>query len=273
MTSPFKKLMPALLLALALLLFAPLFRWLAVEWWSNDYYSHGPLIPLVSGFFGWRILARQPQQRTDWGLGLAGLGIVLYLAALFQRAYYLAALAMLLALAGGVAASWGWAGLKRMRFPLAFLIFMIPFPFVEASSLPLSLFTGQISTKLMRLAGLNVTVQGAAVTLPGANLVVGAQCSGVRSIITLLALAAIFAYIVQGASWRKGMLFLAAIPIAILGNIIRVSSLLLVANRWGADAGFHYYHDYSGFVFFAIAFALLILFARMLGCSQIRNDL
>jgi exosortase len=180
---------------------------------------------------------------------------------------------MMVTVAGAVAAYWGWAGLKKVLFPLAWLIFMIPFPFVEASSLPLSLFTGQIATRLMQLAGLDVRVQGAAVSLPGAQLVVGAQCSGVRSIITLLALAAIFTYIVQGSWWRKALLFLAIIPIAIIGNIFRVSSLLLVANQWGAQAGFTYYHDYSGFVFFALAFSLMLLMARFLRCHTIRNDL
>jgi len=78
---------------------------------------------------------------------------------------------------------------------------------------------------------------------------------------------------VEGSWLRKLLLFLSVIPIAILGNILRVSSLLGVANRWGAEAGFTFYHNYSGFVFFGAALALFILFARMLGCSRIRNDL
>ncbi|HID34111.1 MAG TPA: exosortase/archaeosortase family protein, partial [Anaerolineae bacterium] len=168
---------------------------------------------------------------------------------------------------------WGWSGLKKLAFPLAFLIFMIPFPFIEASSLPLSLFTGQLATRLMQMMGMEVTVQGAAVSLPNANLVVGAQCSGVRSIISLAALAAVYAYMVEGSWPRKTLLFLAVIPIAVLGNIFRVSSLLWVANRWGADAGFTYYHEYSGFAIFAFAFILLILTARLFRCHRIRNDL
>lgn len=254
-------------------LFWPLARWLVHEWWSNDYYSHGFLVPLVSGFFAWRVLRDQPRAGEDRGLGLVALGTAGYLVGMAERAWHLAALAAILMLAGVVWTFWGWPGLKRMAFPLAFLIFMIPFPFVEASSLPLSLFTGQVATRVMQAFGLDVTVQGAAVSLPNVNLVVGAQCSGVRSIITLFALAAVFAYIVEGVWWRKLMLFLAVIPIAVLGNIFRVSSLLAVANRWGADAGFTYYHDYSGFVFFAFSFALLMLLAHWLGCNTIRNDL
>ncbi len=262
-----------LMALLAAMLLAPVGRWLAGEWWSNDYYSHGLLVPLVSGFFAWRILPRLTRRPDNRGLLLIALGVLIYLIALYQRAFHIAALGMIALLAGAVWTYWGWPGLKKMAFPLAFLVFMIPFPFVEASSLPLSLLTGRIATRIMQAAGLNVTVQGAAVSLPNAHLVVGAQCSGVRSIITLFALAAVFAYVVQGSLLRKALLFLAVIPIAVLGNIMRVSSLLWVANRWGADAGFTYYHDYSGFVFFGVSFALLIFLAQILGCSKIRSDL
>ncbi len=262
-----------LIFLLAAMLLAPVGRWLAGEWWSNDYYSHGVLVPLVSGFFAWRIIPRLTRRPDNSGLWLVALATLAYVGAFYQRAFHVAALAMILMLAGAVWTYWGWSGLKKMAFSLAFLIFMIPFPFVEASSLPLSLLTGQIATRIMQFAGLDVTVQGAAVTLPNANLVVGAQCSGVRSIITLFALAAVFAYIVQGNLLRKALLFLSVIPIAVLGNIFRVSSLLWVADQWGVEAGFTYYHDYSGFVFFAISFALLILLAQLLGCSKIRNDL
>jgi exosortase/archaeosortase family protein len=112
-----------------------------------------------------------------------------------------------------------------------------------------------------------------AVTLPNANLVVGAQCSGLRSIVALLTLVAVFAYVVEGSWPRKALLALMAAPIAILGNVLRVSSLLWVADRWGVEAGFTYYHDYSGIVFFLFAFVCLILFARLLGCREIRHDL
>ena len=200
-------LLNGLMLLLAAILLAPVGRWLAGEWWSNDYYSHGVLVPLVSGFFAWRILPRLERRPDNRGLMLVGLGTLLYLGALYQRAFHIAALGMILLLAGMVWTFWGWSGLRKMAFHLAFLIFMIPFPFVEASSLPLSLLTGQIATRLMQLAGLDVTVQGAAVTLPNARLVVGAQCSGVRSIITLFALSAVFAYIVQGTWFRKLLLF------------------------------------------------------------------
>jgi len=263
----------ALIALLGVLVLAPTLRWLFNEWWSNDYYSHGILVPLISVFFAWRLLPKVERKPSNLGLFLLVAALVIYLAALFQRAYFIAALGMIALFAGMIWYLWGGRALKRMAFPLAFLIFMVPLPFVEASSLPLSLITGQISTKVVVFMGMDVTVQGASVTLPNANLVVGAQCSGLRSIVALFTLVAVFAYVVEGPWYSKLLIVLSAIPIAILGNIFRVSSLLWVADRWGVEVGFTYYHDYSGIFFFLFAFLCLILLARLLGCRNIRADI
>jgi len=263
----------ALIVVLGVLLLLPTLRWLANEWWSNDYYSHGVLVPIISVFFAWRLLPKVERKPSNLGLFLLVAALVIYLAALFQRAYFIAALGMIALFAGLIWYLWGGEALKRMAFPLVFLIFMVPLPFVEASSLPLSLLTGQISTKTVQLLGMDVTVQGASVTLPNANLVVGAQCSGLRSIVALFTLVAVFAYVVEGPWYSKLLIVLSAIPIAILGNVFRVSTLLWVADRWGVDAGFTYYHDYSGIFFFLFAFLCLILLAWILRCRNIRTDI
>ena len=263
----------ALIVVLGVLVLLPTWRWLANEWWSNDYYSHGVLVPIISVFFAWRLLPKVERKPSNLGLFLLVAALVVYLAALFQRAYFIAALGMIAIFAGLIWYLWGGKALKRMAFPLAFLVFMVPLPFVEASSLPLSLITGQISTKTVQLLGMEATVRGASVTLPNANLVVGAQCSGLRSIVALFTLVAVFAYVVEGPWYSKLLLVLSAVPIAILGNIFRVGSLLWVADRWGVEAGFTYYHDYSGIFFFLFAFLCLILLAWLLKCRNIRADI
>ncbi len=262
-----------LMLLMGVALLGPLARWLTNEWLTNDYYSHGFLIPVVSGYLAWRKRSRLHPQTDYRGMVLAALAAGGYLYAFYARAFHWAAVAAIFLLAGIVWAQWGWSGLKELAFPLAFLAFMVPLPWVEASSVPLSLLTGRLATGIMQGMGMDVSVQGAAVSLPRVNLVVGAQCSGVRSLISLFALAAIWSYVVEGPWLRRLLLWVAVIPLAILGNIFRVSSLLWVANRWGAAAGFTYYHTYSGFVFFALALSLLLFLARGLGCHRIRKDL
>jgi len=298
-----------LLLALAF----PTLRWLSNQWLSNDYYSHGWLVLPVSAFLAWRQWPRlehekdentselerdenikrpfvlsplsrsnlsplsrsnlSPLWRSNVGLIPLSLGLAGYLIALLNKAHFLAAIALIVLLAGLVWFFLGTPALRRLAFPIGFLIFMVPLPFVERASLPLQLLTGSCSTALARVVGVEATVRGAQVTLPNVDLVVGAQCSGLRSIVALFTLVAIFVYVLQGPWWGRLLLVLSAIPVAILGNVVRVASLLWVADTWGAGAGMTYYHDYSGIVFFLFAFALLLLLSRVFQCREIRADI
>jgi len=263
---------------LLLVLFYPTLKWLLGEWLGNDYYSHGPLVPLISAFLAWRLWVRWPPEQRQIkpaaiGLLPIGIGLAAYLYALFQRAYFVASLAMIVIIAGLVWYLLGTAALRRFAFPIGFLLFMVPLPFVEPLSVPLAQLTGAVSAAIVRLFGVPIAVNGARITLPHAALVVGAQCSGLRSIVTLLTLVALVIFLVEGVWWKKLLLALSSIVIAGFGNVMRVASLLIVANVWGTDAAFKYYHDYSGLVFFLSALALLLLFSWVLGCREIRSDI
>ncbi len=268
----------ALIGLLLLALFYPVLRWLVGEWLGNDYYSHGPLVPLISAFFAWRLWSRWPADRRRVATATAGaipvvLGLAVYIYALMQRAYFVATLAAIVILAGVIWYLLGGAALRRLAFPVAFLFFMAPLPFVEPLSVPLAQITGSLSAACVRLFGVPITVNGAQVSLPNAQLVVGAQCSGLRSIVTLLTLVGLVVFIVDGSWFGKLFLAFSSIPIAALGNVLRVASLLGVANTCGAETAFKYYHDYSGIVFFASAVVLLMLFSRWCGCREIRDDI
>lgn len=262
---------------LALLTF-PAWRWLWGEWMSNDYYSHGILIPPVAAYLAWQRTRRddgfrwQPGRGTAWGLLLLAAGLAVYLWAVTDRAYYLAAFAVIPMLAGLIGLFGGGNALRRLVFPLAFLALMVPLPFIDRYTLPLALFTGVCSGAIVRFLGLDVTITGNAVTLPNADLVIGAQCSGVNSLIALLALLALVAYLVDGPIWARVTLVLLAVPFALLGNILRVASLLFVAREWGAQAAFTFYHDYSGIAFFAAMLLLIYPLVNLLRCGQLRSN-
>ena len=252
-------------------------RWLWGEWMANDYYSHGVLIVPVAVYLAWRRLAHTP---VTWGAtrfpygGLAVLfaALAAYLYFDRERAFYLAALATVGLLTGFVWTMAGRATVRRLAFPLAYLTLMVPLPFVERVTYPLALFTGVCSAALVKFLGLNVTVVGSAVTLPNANLVIGAQCSGINSMIALIALNALVAYAVKGPVWGRIGLVALAVPLAMLGNILRVANLLFVAREWGAEAAFRFYHDYSGLVFFGVVLLLLAPLARLLRCNGLREE-
>ncbi|GAB4567755.1 MAG: exosortase [Anaerolineae bacterium] len=258
---------------LALVIWLPTLRWLLNEWWTNDYYSHGLLVPPISAFLAWRLWPGIRREPSNVGALLLGASLAGYVAALASNAYYLAGFALIGMLAGAVWFMWGGQALRRLAFPIGFLIFMVPLPFIESQTLPLALFTGKTSGQLIRALGVDVAVNGSQVSLPNADLVVGAQCSGVRSIIALFTLVSLAIFLLEGPGWGKALMAVAAVPIAILGNVFRVASLLLVANWWGAEAGFTYYHDYSGIVFFLTAFAALLGLSWVVRCREIRSDL
>jgi exosortase len=250
----------------------PVWRWLWGEWWSNDYYSHGLLIVPVSAYLAWRRWPTKKLSGDNRGLVLMACGVVLCLFFVADKALYLAALAMPATLAGLV---WTFGGLRLLQslaFPLGFLTSMVPLPFVERATLPLALWIGTCSSSLLHWLGLDVAMTGVAVRLPNTELVIGAQCSGVNSIISLLTLSVLVAYALHGPLWGRLTLIGAAIPLALLSNVLRVANLLFVARYLGARAAFRFYHDYSGPIFFGIALLFFIPLTRLLQCKAIRFE-
>lgn len=267
--------------AATLLFFAltwPVWRWLWGEWLGNEYYSHGILILPVALYLAiQRIrLDKQLRQATpqghSWGIVLLGVALGAFLWFFNQKAYYLAAFAMIGLIGGLVWALGGTMLFRKLLFPIAYLLLMVPLPFIDRITLPLALFTGVCAGGLVRLLGLDVTIIGNAVRLPNADLVIGAQCSGVNSLIALTALMTLAAYVLNGPLWGRLLLVLFSVPLAILGNILRVASLLFVARSMGAQAAFVFYHDYSGLLFFLLVFLLMFPLTRLLHARTLRLD-
>lgn len=270
--------LPAIAALIGLLLTWPVWQWLWGEWMGNSYYSHGVLIPLVALFLAIQRLRNDTtlagvwQRNSNGGLLVTALSLGLFLYCYNNRAYYLAAFAVVALIMGLVWTFAGFAVLRRLIFPIAYLVLMIPLPFVESATLPLALFTGVCAGGLVRFLGLGVTIVGNAVTLPNANLVIGAQCSGINSLIALTALLLLAAYLLDGPLWGRFVLVLMAIPLAMLGNILRVASLLVVARAYGANAAFTFYHDYSGIAFFVGVLLLMFPLTRLLQARSFRLE-
>lgn len=260
----------------------PIWRWLWGEWMGNDYYSHGLLILPVALFLAIQRVRLDKQTRPDslidkrvgnsMSILLLGVALVSFVWLLNQKAYYLAAFSMLLMGAGTIWALGSFRLLQKLLFPLSYLAFMIPLPFIERSTLPLALFTGVCAGRLVRFLGVDITIVGNAISLPNAELVIGAQCSGINSLIALTALMALAAYLLNGPIWGRLLLVLLSIPLAMLGNILRVTSLLFVARTMGAQAAFVFYHDYSGLLFFMLVFLLMVPLTRLLQTRTLRLD-
>jgi exosortase len=264
------------ILGLVAVLFYSTFAWLVYNWMNNSYYSHGFLVPLISGFFLWRsrdAFGKDNREPSSLGLIVLGISLVMYLVAQVWQAYHFSALALILLLAGLTLYFLGEKATRLAAFPLVFLLFMIPLPFINRLSPAMESFTTRVSTAGVRLLGIPAANMGSQIQLPNSSFTVGAACSGLNSVVALATLVVIFIYILEGPRLAKVILLVVAIPIAIAANIFRVSSILVIAHFFGAEAGMTYFHDYSSPVLFLLAFVLLILASRLLGCSEIRRDI
>jgi exosortase len=265
-----------IILGLVILLFSSTLSWLVYNWLNNSYYSHGFLVPLVSAFFLWRRReAFSPDNREPSNVGLVILGVSLagFLVAQLWQAYHLSAVAFILLLTGLSVYFLGTRSTQRIAFPLAFLLLMIPVPLINQLSPALESFTATVSTSVVDVLSMPAVNQGSRIQLQNSSFVVGAACSGLNSIVALATLVVIFVYIVEGSYPAKIVLLAVSVPIAIVANVFRVSSLLAIAHVFGAEAGMKYFHDYSSPVLFLLAFVLLVLVSRLVRCSEIRRDI
>jgi exosortase len=256
---------PAVTAVLIILLYLPVFIWLVNSWISNEYYRHGFLIPIVSGFIFW--LRRQNLKTSKPfipGAIVFGAGLVLYAISFLMKIYSLSAFSLLIVISGIIAYRCGKERIKPLIFPVLFLILMIPLPFLDTVSCQLQTFTTYSSASIAHWAGIPVVTIGNQIDIPGSSFTVGTPCSGINSLISLLAIAAIVNFLVEGTAWKRVFLLLLAIPVAMLANTVRISAMLLIASRWGAETAMDYFHDFSSLLLFLLAIALLILIAFLM---------
>jgi exosortase len=138
---------------------------------------------------------------------------------------------------------------------------MIPLNFLDPYTFGLRLFTAQVSTSLLNVLGMEVYRQGTGIYsklnrfMP---LEVADPCSGVRSLVALIALTALYGYVTMHATWKKWVLFVSSMPLAVIGNLARITTVALVAQGFGQDLAMKIYHDWSGYIVFSLAILCMI---------------
>jgi exosortase len=261
------KLAPLALIVFVVLVYLPTFIWLVRSWLADPHYSHGFLVPLVSAFLvWWKRSELKTAERTNLGAAVLALGIALYLTGFFCGMRYLSALSLIVVLLGLVLHFYGMKAMWSMAFPIGFLVFMIPMPFIGEMAFDLQNICVHSSGWLLRVLGLPITISGCVIVLDDMTFTVGLPCSGMNTLIALLAFTAVYAYLLAGHPIKRIVLFLCSIPIAILANIVRISSIILVARFYSQDFALGFYHDVSNLLVFLLAFVLLFLIGRIMGC-------
>jgi exosortase len=235
--------------------------WVA-DLWNDPNYSHGLLVPFVSGWLAYRrradLAALRPQPAASaLLLVLASLGLLL--AALLAAELFTMRLSLLLLLTGLLAFILGYAYVRVLALPLAFLLFMVPLPALvwNAVAFPLQLLASQLAVALLQGVGVPALREGNVILLPNISLEVVEACSGLRSLVSLGALSVLLAVLSLRGYGSRIALVLSSVLVAVVANGARVAITGVLADRWGPQLAQGFLHLFSGWVVFVVALLLL----------------
>lgn len=159
-------------------------------------------------------------------------------------------------------AFFGWRTAKLCFFPAIFLLFTVPLAtFLDAVTIHLRLLASGTAFAVLKGFGVEAMQKGTAIIAQGAHsfsIDVAEPCSGLRSLFALMALTAAYSWYTQPTWPRRIVLFACAIPLAVLGNVVRILTICLCAAWTSADFAMGFYHDYSGYVIFIVAISLMV---------------
>ena len=239
------------------------------EWYTDENYSHGFLIPVISGYLLWQRkdeLAKARVSPANTGVLIAALGLLMFLVGNVAGENFTMRFSLLVVVAGAIIFAYGYGFFGAMLFPYMYLFFMLPLPFIlyDAVAFPLKLMVTEYSVLALKLVGIPVLREGNIIELTNITLEVADACSGIRSIVSLLALSTAFAFFTQSRFHKRFILIALAIPIAIIANSIRVIGTGILASRYGAVAAEGFFHEFAGLVIFGIAIVMLVLSAIVL---------
>ena len=247
-------------------LFVPTFYKLFSFGWDNADYSHGPLV--LGAFFWllWRKRAALDPAADDDGFSILSLvlllfGIACYAIGSMHGSMAIEAFSVVPVLIGAAGFLLGTRVMKELLFPACYLLFLVPPPLVLTDMLtsPLKMFVATTSAWLLKAAGYLVTRNGATILMDDYSIIVGDPCSGMRSLIALMSVGALYAYLLQTSNLKKWVLFCSTFPISVMANIVRLMMLCLITFYLGEAAAEGFLHKFSGFVLFAVSLTSLVL--------------
>ena len=238
-------------------------------------YSHGLAIPLITAFLVWQRrdeLERLPFHGAWLGLALTLLGVVIAVIGRLGTIFTIEQLALIVVLLGLVLSLTGREVFRRLRVPLLLLLFMVPLPqFLQQNlSSQMQLLSSRIGVGVIRLFGISVYLEGNVIDLGVYKLQVAEACDGLRYLFPLMTLGFIASYLFQAAFWKRALLFLSTIPLAILMNSFRVGVIGVTVEHWGVAMAEGFLHAFQGWLVFMVTCALLML--EMILLARVGRD-
>jgi len=239
-------------------LYWPILAGLVGQWWDDANYTHGFLVPLFSGFLVWRERARLTALVPDGSLpGLPVLigGVGILILGSIGAENFLMRSSLIIVLGGLVLFHLGTSVLRIVFFPLAFLVFMVPLPGVVfyAVTFPLQRLAAEHAAWTLDLLGVPVLLDGNVIHLSELTLGVTEACSGIRSLISLLAGAVAWAYLMLPLGLIAVAFVLSAIPITIFANAARIVVTGLIGQWLGVEYASGVFHEFAGLAVYTFA--------------------
>ena len=261
----------AVISLLLLIIYSPTISWMMDRWSAHDsYYSHGFLVPLVSLYILWikrAKLSKMKLKPATWGVWLIVGGLIMHLASALLRVYFTSAFSMIPVIAGLVIYFCGVAIFRETLFAILFLVFMMPLPLVAIVGITfkMKLFAAHWANKIINAMGIRAILEGSVIKMRHTHVIVEDVCSGLRSLISLLALGTIIAYLSAKLTRpKKVIVFFAAGAMAIFANIVRIVFMAVTSEVWGANFTEGPLHTLSGLLVFVIAFIGLMIVVKEL---------
>ncbi len=254
----------AILLLLLAYLYSGVLARLVEQWWTDPDFSHGFFVPAFSAFVIWqrrKRLAALPVGPSWSGLVVIAGALAILIVGVLGAELFLSRSSLVLLLAGLAIYFLGWGWLRGVVFPWAFLFLMVPIPRIIYNQItfPLQFLASSLASSLLALVGVPVLREGNVIHLPTMSLEVVEACSGIRSLMSLVTLALIYGYFMEPRILRRGLLCIAAVPVAVAANGLRVMGTGLLGYYWDPDKAEGFLHTFAGWVIFLVSLGMLFL--------------
>ncbi|MFN3527644.1 MAG: exosortase/archaeosortase family protein [Candidatus Altarchaeaceae archaeon] len=259
----------AVLLGLLSIIYFYTILWLVTSWYTDPYYMHGVLIPFISGFFIWKKrkqLVLNKQANILPGVLILAFSIILYFLGYFFAANFISGISLVICIIGIAFIIYGESA-RKILFPLCFLIFMVPFPFLEMIGKNLQFVSAQISALILKIFYAQTEISGAIILIGEHSFMVAPSCSGISSIISLLAIVTLLTYFIKCEIYKKIFLIAIVIPVALFTNSLRIVMTVFGVKYYGEVVISPLFHGLFNVVFFIISIILVFLCIKFLRCK------
>lgn len=253
---------------LVAILYAPVFYRLYNMQWDTLDYTHAYFILPLSLWLVWRKRRELKEISEELYLAKGNLfnlftllfGILMFIFGWRQDYLFVQTLSLIPLLFGLTGYLYGVKMVKTVSFPILYLLLLVPPPFgiIDGITLPMRYGISALTEKILFSLSYPISREGLMLKVGYADIFMGEPCSGFRSLITMFSLVLVYVYISKGGLFKKIILTSLIIPMALLGNLVRVITLCLITFYFGEEVGQGFFHNFSGIVIFIITLSGLM---------------